>query len=377
MSGSLAPVFRRSARDRRGQSLVMFALLLAALLGMMALAVDIGYLYQVRAKLQSLSDAAALAAAQELPSQANARTVAVQYANENDGAHGTIVAVDEVVVGNWDGLGSFIIGGNPINAVRVVARRTTSRDNSVALFFARVLGFEVANVSAWSTATAGGKAGEETVTRFIIDEEFIKTDPAKKTLENLAATMGKSYDWITSDNDGDWFIDIPPGTKLKSGTGQTGDEGLFDITHNAFPFLDGSNGKPSFQDFLNYNNDNNTWRYNLIPESLLDPLYGVTAVSHNHLYPGYINPDKCQVSPILDSDVSNLGTSGGVPRVNAKGMRRGVLAFSLDSIAEDPDGRGSVLPRIWITVCDPTPYIGGGGVVTLPIAADLPLRLVQ
>ena len=53
----------------------------------------------------------------------------------------------------------------------------------------------------------------------------------------------------------------------------------------------------------------------------------------------------------------------------------GVLAFSLDSIAEDPDGNaatggGSVLPRVWITVCDPTPYIGGGGVVTLPFAAQ-------
>src|SRR5688572_10078737 len=359
--------------DRRGQSLVLVAVMLVGLLAVAALAVDLGSLLQVRAQLQGVANASALAAAQELPSEFNARAVAQQYATQNDATHGVVVAADEVVVGNWDGLGNFTPGALPTNAVRVVARRTSSRSNPVLLFFARVLGMQTADVAAWATATSGGSVGEEALTRFIIDEEIFK-DPAKKTLEDLAATMNKSFDWITRDNNGDWFIDIPPGTRLKVPTGQTGDEGLFDIGHEAFPFQD---GEPSFEDFLNYNEDSGSWRYNLIEKAMLDPLLGVNRVSHNHLYDDFVNPGKCQVSPVYKSDVSALNSQNGVPAVNALGWRNGVLAFSLDSIAEDPDGVGSVLPRVWITVCDPAPYIGGGGVVRLPFAANMPLRLVQ
>jgi hypothetical protein len=115
---------------------------------------------------------------------------------------------------------------------------------------------------------------------------------------------------------------------------------------------------------------------------MLDPLLGVSSVSHNHLYPSFINPGKCQVSPVYKSDVNNLNPVNGVSAVNALGWRNGLLAFSLDSLAEDPDGDadsggGSVLPYVWITVCDPTPYTSPGGVVTLPHSADLQIRLVR
>jgi len=363
--------------NERGQSIVIVAVTLAGLLAVAALAIDLGRLLQVRAQLQGFADASALAAAQELPSQVNARLVAQQYARRNDSLHGTIVAANEVVVGNWDGLGKFTPNGAPINAVRVVARRVSERNNPVLLSFARVFGIGTSGVAAWATATSGGSAFAETVTRFIVDEEMFK-DPAKKKLEDLAKSMGKDYDWIMRDNNGDWFIDIPKGTKLKVPTGQTGDEALFDITHEAFPFTDGSNAKPTYADFLNYNEDSNSWRYQLVSKGMLDPLLGVGRVSHNHLYPGFVNPGKCQISPVYKSDVSNLNPQNGIPRVNALGWRNGVLAFSLDSIAEDPDGvKGSVLPYVWITVCDPAPYIGAGGRVTLPFAAELPLRLVQ
>lgn len=373
---SRALLSRARFSNRHGQSIVIVAVTLAGLLAVAALAIDLGRLLQVRAHLQGIADASALAAAQELPAELNAKGVAAQYARQNDSLHGTIVDTSEVVVGNWDGLGKFTPRGVPVNAVRVVARRVSQRNNPVLLSFARVFGIGTSGVAAWATATSGGSAFAETVTRFIVDEEMFK-DPAKKKLEELAASMGKSFDWIMNDNNGDWFIDIPKGTKLKVPTGQTGDEALFDITHEAFPFKDGSNGKPTYADFLNYNEDSNSWRYALVSKSLLDPLIGVGRVSHNHLYPGFVNPAKCQISPVFKSDVSNLNPQNGVPRVNALGWRNGVLAFSLDSIAEDPDGSGSVLPYIWITVCDPAPYIGGGGRVTLPFAAELPLRLVQ
>ena len=53
-------------RNQRGVSAVIIALLLVVLLGMAALAVDLGYLYVTRNELQNVADAAALAATRQL-----------------------------------------------------------------------------------------------------------------------------------------------------------------------------------------------------------------------------------------------------------------------------------------------------------------------
>ena len=52
--------------ERKGAVIVMVAVLMVVLLGCVALAVDIGYLYVARAELQRAADAAALAGAQAL-----------------------------------------------------------------------------------------------------------------------------------------------------------------------------------------------------------------------------------------------------------------------------------------------------------------------
>ena len=49
-------------RDQRGASAVLIALLLVVLLGIAALAIDLGYLYVTRYELQNVADSAALAA---------------------------------------------------------------------------------------------------------------------------------------------------------------------------------------------------------------------------------------------------------------------------------------------------------------------------
>jgi hypothetical protein len=352
------------------------------LLAMAALAVDTGHLFQVRAHLQAMADASALAAAQELPSQVNARSVAMQYALTNDTEYANIVDTAEVVLGNWNGLGTFTPGGAPTNAVRVVTRRVASRNNAVGLFFARTLGIQWGDVATFATATAGGGAAPTTLTRFIIDEEIFK-DPAKQVLDNLGKSLGHDFNWIISDNDGDWFIDIPPGTQLWVPTGQTGDEALFDISHPAFPFTDGSNGNPTYEDFLNYNEDSNSWRYSLINTYELDPLLGVNRVGHAHAYPDIITPllHKCQVSPVYKSDVSGLNPVNGVPAVNALGWRQGLLAFSIEQLGgPPPGGSSSDLPMIEVKVWDPAACNvtwTGPGQVALPIAANQPVRLVQ
>jgi Putative Flp pilus-assembly TadE/G-like len=67
------------ARDERGGVLVMFALFLPVLLLFAALVLDVGHAFQVRRHLQASADAAALAAARELPNTASATSFANDY----------------------------------------------------------------------------------------------------------------------------------------------------------------------------------------------------------------------------------------------------------------------------------------------------------
>jgi Flp pilus assembly protein TadG len=71
-------------RCESGQALVFVALALLTFVGMAALVIDGGSWYRADRRLQTAADAAALAGAQELPTdQASAETVALDYAQEN------------------------------------------------------------------------------------------------------------------------------------------------------------------------------------------------------------------------------------------------------------------------------------------------------
>ena len=72
-----------TARDESGQMLLMGALLLTVLLGMTAMAVDLGGYASQRRDLQNAADSIALAAAQELPDEEQALVVAQEWAATN------------------------------------------------------------------------------------------------------------------------------------------------------------------------------------------------------------------------------------------------------------------------------------------------------
>ena len=73
----------RQARGQRGQILAVVALALVALLGLAAFSVDVGYAYYAKRQLQSATDAAALAGAQDLPNAVTAVATATSYAAAN------------------------------------------------------------------------------------------------------------------------------------------------------------------------------------------------------------------------------------------------------------------------------------------------------
>ena len=69
----------------RGAVLVWFALLLPVLLAFAAFVVDVGQAFMLKRHLQASADAAALAAAQDLPNSGTADTVAHDYSAEAAG----------------------------------------------------------------------------------------------------------------------------------------------------------------------------------------------------------------------------------------------------------------------------------------------------
>ena len=142
---------------------MMFAVFLMAGVGFAAIAIDGGYLYSLKNKLQTTADAAVLVAVSELPDTDEARAAAIVMAGKNmpPGEHGAVLADADVVTGNWDtGTRTFTAAGTPLNAVRVVTRRSQANGNAAGLFFAATLGFNEVDVETSATATfqSGGDA---------------------------------------------------------------------------------------------------------------------------------------------------------------------------------------------------------------------------
>ena len=89
---------------RRGAIAVLAAVFLVVLIGMIAFAVDIGYLGVVNTQLQAAADSAALAAAgSSNQSQSGMVTVAQQFANANQAAGRPIqLNSSDIQFGTWN-----------------------------------------------------------------------------------------------------------------------------------------------------------------------------------------------------------------------------------------------------------------------------------
>ncbi len=177
----------RFLKDKRGSSTVMVALALMAMMGMGALAVDLGYVFSTRSEVQKAADAAALAAALRLVQLYNeqggsltltevtsvAAEAAGTWAEQNTSTGNPdvplTVAEADVVVGVWDPVNkTFTVGGsvNEINAVKVIVRRDQTNNGPIQLTFGGVVGVPTVNVTAEAIAYVGyvGSVPEGVVT---------------------------------------------------------------------------------------------------------------------------------------------------------------------------------------------------------------------
>lgn len=127
---------KKNISNERGQVVIIVALLLVSLLGMTALVVDVGSIYEERRQTQTVADAAALAGAQDLPEfPEQAIQTAIAYADLN----GVAISEDNIQIYE-----TYV----PYDTITV-----TPTDVNAPLFFARVLGVDSVKVGATATAT--------------------------------------------------------------------------------------------------------------------------------------------------------------------------------------------------------------------------------
>ena len=342
--------------------MVLAAFLLPVLAGFGAFAIDIGYIEYTRSRMQAGADAGALAAVAELPTdQETLDAIASQYATLNAQSGSNVTATLEG--GTWDDDTAVF---TPTSLAEAHAVRVTVVSPDTSLFFGSLLGKSLVDISASAIATNPPGIGA----RFLIDDEMIDKDvPA---IEDLADSLGRDAEelvtargfnqgkeygdssWVWEDN----FLDLPPGTTLTLPTGQgtdydNNDAGMFDMDHPQFPFTDDQ----SFMEFLMYSesgNDPTKWGtdYDHIYNQM-DPLVGVAPVTDDSIYDSYVSQQFVHVSPVFPSDLSTLNMQGGIPQINAKGLRRGLIAYKIIAVGDDIDGSGSVLPELVLEIVDP------------------------
>ncbi|MGI9500134.1 MAG: TadG family pilus assembly protein [Geminicoccaceae bacterium] len=133
-----------------------------AMIGVMAvagaaLAVDLARAYAFRHQLQLAADAAALAAAVNLPDKAAARKAAYRYAERNMPGFDQVIADDGIEFGRWNPDTRRLEGdGQAPSAVKITSKLSVANGNPLNTLFAGFLGSEELDVAA--SAVAGKRS---------------------------------------------------------------------------------------------------------------------------------------------------------------------------------------------------------------------------
>lgn len=144
-------------RDDRGAMLpIMAALVIAAVSGA-SLAVDFARAHALRQQLQLTADAAALAAAINLPDIDAARKAAHRYAKRNMPDFANVIAADGIEFGHWNPDKRLIEPDQRTpSAVRVTPALTAKKGNALGTLFAGLLGSTSLDIAA--SAVAGKRS---------------------------------------------------------------------------------------------------------------------------------------------------------------------------------------------------------------------------
>ena len=148
---------RRLMPDQRGSMLPMMAVVLMVATAGGAIAVDLTRAYAFRDQLQLTADAAALAAAVNLPNVDAARRSAYLYAAKNMPDVRNIIGPDDIEFGSWDPDTRTIQTGTDTPSVLKVTVRLADVDgNALSTLFAGIFGNAMMDIAA--SAVAGKRS---------------------------------------------------------------------------------------------------------------------------------------------------------------------------------------------------------------------------
>ncbi|MEM7041204.1 MAG: TadG family pilus assembly protein [Pseudomonadota bacterium] len=150
-------IWRRILRDDRGAILpIMAAAVIVALSGA-ALAVDLARAHAIRQQLQLTADAAALAAAVNLPDVQAAREAAYRYAQRNMPGHKDVITAEGIEFGQWNPETRRVESDDQApSAVRVTPALSDEKGNALSTLFAGVIGSSLLDLNA--SAVAGKRS---------------------------------------------------------------------------------------------------------------------------------------------------------------------------------------------------------------------------
>jgi hypothetical protein len=246
---------RHRRQPRSGNVLVLAALMMVLMFGMLAFAVDLGYINVIRTQLQKSADAAAMAAtwdliekdpwkvksdplASALERARFAEDKAREYARRNPVAGlEPALAAQDIQVGylaNPSDPSAQMTYTDPtrFNAVRVLIRRTSDQNGLVPLFFGRVIGTNSASSQAEATAAFVNNFGGFT-TPPNGKLAFLPIALDRDTWYGLGANGTDDFTWnpkshqVTEGPDGTPEVNLFP-----QGTGSPGNRGTVDIGSN-------------------------------------------------------------------------------------------------------------------------------------------------
>ena len=229
---------KRKKPARRAATLVLAVVLLTLLLGMVAFAVDLGYIVLVRTQLQVAADSAAMSGTAKIVETGSEVVETAQYFADRHSAGNCRVALnaDDVEFGHWSfATRVFDSASATINALRVTTRRDETSGGEAPLFFARVLGKESHAVTAQAVAAFVDNFGGFRV-------------PPDKNLQALPFALKKSTceEMLAGNGSDDW------GWDPESGRVTPGGDGIAEVI--LFPQATGAAGNFGTVDIGNPNN---------------------------------------------------------------------------------------------------------------------------
>lgn len=249
--------YHRNRKGRRGAAAVFVAVSVTALVGVAALAIDVGVLYNARSELQRAADASALAGAEKLldldrlkgtgmgnvaddlaAAAQEARTFASRnkILNVNPG-----VLDSDITIGflrNPSNLSEPIDTSDPslFNTVQIKLRRDSSSNGSISLFFGRIFGLQSKDMSSQAAATYSDGVIGYKVTDKSGNADLLPLALHVNAWRNLINRAGTVYDNYSYDNDSKTVSggsDGVPELNLYPGAGPTqlppGNYGTVDI----------------------------------------------------------------------------------------------------------------------------------------------------